>query len=82
MGEIIFQTKHQYDKATNFVWGRLKAINDSHLVIYSPCPKVSKDAKGFVIDVLPYDDLVYCPVANLRKSVFHNLLNPIFIVQL
>ena len=69
MGEIIFQSKTNFDKTSNFVWGRLQVISDDHYVIYSPCPKVSVNNKGFVMDVLPYTDEIYCPLKNLKKSV-------------
>ena len=78
LGELIFQQTDTFDKTSNFLWKNVRIISEDHFVIYSPCPKVSRDPKGYVMDVMSFNDIVYARLRISKSSLsIFKLLNQI-----
>ena len=66
-GELISTSESNLDLIRAVTWNKLKFSTEENYTLFVPIPKTSEEKEGFIVDILSYSDLRYCPVNFINK---------------
>ena len=66
-GEFISTSESSLDLIRAVTWNKLKFSSEENYTLFVPIPKTLEEKEDFIVDILSYSDLRYCPINFINK---------------